>query len=64
MCTARIFHSVSHIGFINWYLTGPADNAGRSAFWKNTDMYILWAIPSFLPIIIVPISGPVLSIIF
>jgi hypothetical protein len=57
---ARIFHSVSHIGFINRYLTGPANNAGHSVFWKNTDMYILRAIPYFLPITFVPISGSVL----
>jgi hypothetical protein len=53
----RIFRSVCHIGFIGRYLTEPADNAGRSVFWKNADMYLQWAIPYFLPITFIPISG-------
>jgi hypothetical protein len=52
MCVARIFHSVSCIAFINRYLIGPANNAGGSILWKNTDTtgnphIILWQTYSY-----------------
>jgi hypothetical protein len=37
---ARIFHLASHIGFINRYLTGPANNPGCFVFLeKRTSVY-------------------------